>query len=430
MPDPTSPPSVLVVAHSPTVRGRLAEALRARGVSPVEAVNFLDAVRTMAPGLPDRIVVASRLGSDRGLLIARALGKIPKTAAIPVVLVVGDEDGIRELKGTRLRPAVVSVLATETIEPLVDAIMHPEVPPQEVPSAAAGGTVAPGRVATLDAAFAHFDQVLQLIADGQLPGPVVPDLLMRVRSLFDEADLDSRKLVAFVGQHQALAVRLLHMANSAYYGATSRVVTIDEAVTRLGNEQVQNVLQAVAALEYLERASGGLKTAIANALGRGYLVAMASQSLAEHANSARTAATFTVGLFHNIGISFLLYAAALLQEKLGHERIPLRALVTMAHHQSLEANRIIRRAMHLPVEIEALYGVPAPSEAADAPRPDADLITFVQQAMWAADRVHPAGTLPLALDGDAQLTGIDTETVAHLNRVVPNLLPLLGAYRA
>ena len=415
---------VLVVARSPSIRSRLVGALRERGVTTSEAVGVVDAIRTMAPSVPARIVVATRLGSERGVQLARMLARVEKTARIPLVLVIGDHDGARELKSARLRPTVLSVKGSEPIEQIVDRILQAplEHPPADTPAV----DTEPGRIPALDAAFAFFDELLDLVVNDRLPGPVVPDLLLRVQQLFADPQLDGRRVVGFVGQHQTLAARILRMANSAYYGVSSRVGSIDDAVTRIGVGKVKDALQSVAALEYLSTATGPLRTAIGQSLERGYFVGMLAQALAEDANFDDAASAFSVGLFHNIGVTFVLYGAAILQEKQQRPPADLPHLVTSAHHESRRANRLLRRAMYLPCEVEALHG-DAELDPADRP-PDTRILRFVQCAMWAADRVLPDGERPLMLDGDAQLLGMDAAVVTRMNPITRKLMPMIATY--
>lgn len=426
MPTASATDPVLVVAQAPAIRRRLVEALQARGVPTVEAVGTIDAIRTMAPSTPSRIVVASRLGDERGMALARMLARVEKTARIPLVLVVGDPDGVKELKGAKLRPAVQSVMASETVEVIVARILDAQ-PAPPIRAAAGAPVVEPGRIPVLDEAFAFFDELLDLIVNEQLPGPVVPDLLLRVQQLFADPRLDGRRVVAFVREHQTLAARVLRMANSAYYGMSSRVDGIDDAVTRIGLGKVKDALQAAAALEYLGATTGRLRNAIGASLGRGYFVGMLSEGLAAEVAPDDSERAFSIGLFHNIGVTFLLYAAAILQEKQRRPLPDLGHLVTTAHHESLRANRVLRRAMYLPPEVEALHG-DVELARGEFP-PDPLVMGLVQQAMWAADRLLPDGALPLVLDGDAQLIGMDAKALARANPIMRKLLPTVATYR-
>ena len=71
--------------------------------------------------------------------------------------------------------------------------------------------------------------------------PIVSQRLMDVR----EDDPDShRKFVEIIETDQALSLKLLKIANSAFYGSLSKVSSVDHAVVRLGTNEVRSIVLA------------------------------------------------------------------------------------------------------------------------------------------------------------------------------------------
>jgi len=76
----------------------------------------------------------------------------------------------------------------------------------------------------------------------QIPSlPITSQRLMDIR----EDDPDShRKFVEIIETDQALSLKLLKLANSAFYGSLSKVSSVDHAVVRLGTDEVRSIVLA------------------------------------------------------------------------------------------------------------------------------------------------------------------------------------------
>jgi len=72
----------------------------------------------------------------------------------------------------------------------------------------------------------------------------LPDIYIRVKSVIDDPDSAMSDLTAIVGFDPALAARLLTLANSAFFGFSSKIDTIDRAVNILGSRQIHDLVLA------------------------------------------------------------------------------------------------------------------------------------------------------------------------------------------
>lgn len=72
--------------------------------------------------------------------------------------------------------------------------------------------------------------------------PSIPAVVQELIASFDDPDLDSQHLAQKIGQDQALAARVLRVANSAFYGLPRQVGSIQEAVTVLGFGTVRSLV--------------------------------------------------------------------------------------------------------------------------------------------------------------------------------------------
>ncbi len=72
----------------------------------------------------------------------------------------------------------------------------------------------------------------------------LPDIYIRVKSVLDDPDSAMADLTAVVSFDPALATRLLTLANSAFFGLSSKIDTIDRAVNILGGRQIHDLVLA------------------------------------------------------------------------------------------------------------------------------------------------------------------------------------------
>ena len=131
--------------------------------------------------------------------------------------------------------------------------------------------------------------------------PALPAAVIRVMQLTDDPKAGTADVARALASDQALAVRVLKLANSAFYGSSRRIATVSEAVITLGMRATRNLVMATSCQEMLERDVAGY------ALPRGALwrhslaCASAAQMLAQRARFRATEEAFVAGLLHDIG---------------------------------------------------------------------------------------------------------------------------------
>lgn len=133
--------------------------------------------------------------------------------------------------------------------------------------------------------------------------PAIPAVVQELIQSFDNTALDSHHLAQKIGQDQALAARVLHVANSAFYGLPRQVGSIQEAVVVLGFGTVRSLVLSAGII-------GAFSTAAPGNLDRqqhwqrGLATAILARAVAKCLRlDAETA--FSAGLLHDIGILVL-----------------------------------------------------------------------------------------------------------------------------
>ncbi len=83
--------------------------------------------------------------------------------------------------------------------------------------------------------------------------PALPAAVLRVMQTADDPKASASDVARALSSDQALAARVLKLANSAFYGANRRIGTVSEAVVILGLRTTRNLAMATSCEDMLER---------------------------------------------------------------------------------------------------------------------------------------------------------------------------------
>jgi len=137
--------------------------------------------------------------------------------------------------------------------------------------------------------------------------PVIDQIGMQVRRVVSSGDFDLREVESLINQEPALAAAVLRGANSAFYRGIQKVLTVGEAVARIGARQVANLVlletqrkNFVSETRDLRELFRGLwRHSVACAAGAEWLARrLRYAEIADHA--------FVAGLLHDLGKLLLL----------------------------------------------------------------------------------------------------------------------------
>jgi putative nucleotidyltransferase with HDIG domain len=129
------------------------------------------------------------------------------------------------------------------------------------------------------------------------PAPRVVPELMR---LLNQSDVDSSKVVKLISYDPALTVNVLRICNSAYFGAATPTSDLQEAVTRLGFQQVYQLVAAATGARLLAPAQLGYGLEQGELWKHSVATAVAAQIIARKIGEDQNL-VFTAALLHDIG---------------------------------------------------------------------------------------------------------------------------------
>lgn len=133
----------------------------------------------------------------------------------------------------------------------------------------------------------------------------MPQVVHRALDCIQNSRSSSTELTSIIATDQAVAARLLGLANSAWGRGAKQFVSLQEAVVRLGYRNVQDILMSAAVSQLLEQPMPLYE------IGRGELwrhsvaTATAARMIATHRRLPQAPASYIAGLLHDAGRAVL-----------------------------------------------------------------------------------------------------------------------------
>ncbi|MEM6645732.1 MAG: HDOD domain-containing protein [Bacteroidota bacterium] len=144
--------------------------------------------------------------------------------------------------------------------------------------------------------------------------PVLPEVAQRVMAMTTGTDIDARKLSRLVHRDQALAAQVLRVANSARYSPGRPIVSLTQAVTRLGARTLGDIAFGVAVKGKVFNAPG-YERQMRYQWQHAIVAATYGKEIARM-KRLNVEGQFLSGLLHEIGKPVTLQILAKLQDKL------------------------------------------------------------------------------------------------------------------
>lgn len=200
----------------------------------------------------------------------------------------------------------------------------------------------------------------ELIASGELPLPVLPEVASQVLALVQRPDCDVARLAELLRRDPAMTAHVMAIAGSPIYAGATKISSVQQAIGRLGFVTLTQIVIAVAGKARVFAVPGyaaEVKAAFQHALA----TALFAQEIAKARRSTVDVA-FLAGLFHDFGQPVLLQALVDLAP--GAEREDVLAEVETAH-AVVGAQLVTKWAMPAKVaEAVARHHAPAGCELA------------------------------------------------------------------
>ncbi len=131
--------------------------------------------------------------------------------------------------------------------------------------------------------------------------PSSPRVLPRLKLLLSDGNSAMHDIVALVRLDPGIAARVLQTANSAYFGGGMRCVTVDEAVNRVGYDQIYELVSYAVASQVFVRPVDLYGIEADELWKMSVACALAAEIIAESTKQDRSVA-YSIGLLHCLGM--------------------------------------------------------------------------------------------------------------------------------
>lgn len=318
----TTQATILVVDDTSMCREAVADILETRGYSVLSAQNGRECLDLLLSESPDLVLLDVVMPGMDGIDVLKVIRNTPRWHELPVMLLTDRADralvqraALLEVQGYILKasftPDELLSRVAKCLTPSVDAVVPEKVATSESSrrSQALDRAVdgRRGRPSTTTRAYQQEtrrrtrskDNVLNRIRRVLEVRPI-PPIMHYIISQTNSSATTIHDVANTVRQDQALALRVMKVANSSYYCSGRRVQTLNEAAGRLGMAGIRNAIVAVVGIDHF--ADMGESGLIPQRFWEHSLaVAALCQNLAESIGRPDAEDIFLAGLLHDLG---------------------------------------------------------------------------------------------------------------------------------
>lgn len=240
--------------------------------------------------------------------------------------------------------------------------------------------------------------------------PSLPAAALAVVRETEQPSASAHTIAQYVAQDQALAARILRLANSNYYGLSRQVMDVSDAVVILGMRCIRNLCMVASTYPWMVNPSNGYGLGPRDIWTHSFAVAVGAQIVADRAGSNLREQALTAGLMHNLGKM----ALGVWHEK---DMPAILALARSADIPAEEAERQILGYSHCEVGLQM-------AEAWNLPKPLVEVMGYHHDPNSCGDKnplvdcVHVADYLTmsmgLGLGGDGARYDFHPESLERL----------------
>ena len=131
--------------------------------------------------------------------------------------------------------------------------------------------------------------------------PPMPKVLFKARQVLSDMNSSFKDIAKIIETDQAIAAKILKVANSAYYGLSGMVSSIHQASVVLGYQTLEQVITMVSSSSLLGKQLKGYNLSAGVLWKHSLAVALASRQIAKNRAPSLESDAFSVGLIHDAG---------------------------------------------------------------------------------------------------------------------------------
>ena len=131
--------------------------------------------------------------------------------------------------------------------------------------------------------------------------PTIPIILNKIMMLLKDEKASARQFGEIVSSDQAIASKVLSIANSAYYGLSQKIISIPHAVALLGFTAVKNIAIGTSVFSHFSEEGKGSGIDLKALWIHSFATALVSEEIGKKTSVVKPEVAFMGGLLHDIG---------------------------------------------------------------------------------------------------------------------------------
>ena len=135
---------------------------------------------------------------------------------------------------------------------------------------------------------------------GDLRLASTPNLYFKLQKAIDNPTKSLSDVAYIIEKDAALAIKLLKIVNSAFYGFPSKISSIDRAINLVGTKELQNIVLSTIAIDTFSDLPGDL-ISMHDFWARNLRCALIAKGVDEFLGSEFSESIFICGILHHIG---------------------------------------------------------------------------------------------------------------------------------
>lgn len=145
------------------------------------------------------------------------------------------------------------------------------------------------------------DIVLARIESDRLTLPGMPESAHRCATLLRSPDFNMKEVVSLLQRDPLLTAQILRVANSAAYGGSDLLRSVEQAVSRLGAQKLRTLIVDVSARQLFQSRDSRIGEAFRGQWEHSLAVALLARDVAAIIGNPDSEYAYLTGLLHDIG---------------------------------------------------------------------------------------------------------------------------------
>lgn len=268
-------------------------------------------------------------------------------------------------------------------------------------------------------------KIFNKFKSGQVEMPILPSIVQKIRDTLSSSNSSIDVLAKLLEMDPVISVRLITVANSVVYRRGEKVLTVRQAVPRLGTKETESIVMAIINKSMYETNAPEMRDLMQRLWMHSLATAFAARLISEKLSMNDVEKFFTMGLIHDIGKVPLVQGITKLQS-LGEESVkdldmPAIMAVLQEAHDGLGGTLL--KGWDFPdelVRVTLQHEHPALGEKTEKPLLVIHLANMLTRKIGYS--LYPEPDMDLAGIPSAQLLDIDGEALEGIGKRVMEMV--------